>query len=457
MKIVSKALSVFLSLIIVFSFCPTVLASGNQPNPGDNLIKYELRAYPSGVEGFIARLYDLVMGRQYDQEGLNYWVSQLDEGNMNASNIARYFFSCEEYYDIGYTLDEYLNVLYKVFFDRSPDTEGFNYWKSLVLDQGKTRRDVLEGFINSKEWANVCLKYGVVSGTSVAPTDTKARSQGVVNFVSNLYSVVLGRTADQAGLDFWCDNLTYMRDTAKTCAKGFYDSKEFSDLYSKMNDEARVKAFYKVFLGRDPEGEGLAFWMYEIKGKSTKDGINILYNGFADSKEFKDICKANGIVVNMPSSTPAYKAVPTVTVTVQTSSGTKTVTGYYDRELAIAIMDKTNSYRASIGVGQVKINSEIIKATDVRSAETVVSFGHTRPNGSSFSSANPNYKTYSENLAAGTLYLDANTVVDLWKNSSGHNKNMTNSQWTNIGVSVFIVDGNSQGNKYNTYIVQQFS
>ena len=448
-----KSISAFLSLIIVFSFCPSVFASNRNPDPGDGLILCEMRAYPSGVEGFIARLYDLVMGRPYDQEGLNYWVSQLDEGNMNASNIARYFFSCEEYYGIGYTLDEYLNVLYRVFFDRQPDTEGYNYWKSLVLDQGKTRRDVLEGFINSKEWANICLKYGVVSGTSVAPSDTKARSQGVIDFVSNLYSVVLGRDADQGGLDFWCDNLTYMRDTAKTYAKGFYDSPEFSQLYSKMNDEARVKAFYKVFLGRDPEGEGLAFWMNEIKGKSTKDGINILYNGFADSKEFKDICKANGIVVNMPSSAPAYKADPKVTITIKTSSGTQTVTGYYDRELATAIMDKTNAYRASLGVGQVKIKSEIITATDIRAAETVVSFSHTRPDGSSFSSANPNYKTYSENLAAGTGKLDAATVVDLWKNSSGHNKNMTNSQWTYIGVSVFVPDSGS----YGMYIVEQFS
>ncbi|MCR5803442.1 MAG: DUF4214 domain-containing protein [Clostridia bacterium] len=453
MYIGKKAISAFLSFIIVFSFSPAVLASTTNPDPGDNLVLFEMRAYPSGVEGFIARLYDLVMGRQYDQEGLNYWVSQLDEGNMNASNIARYFFSCEEYYGIGYTLDEYLNVLYKVFFDRKPDTDGYNYWKSLVLDQGKTRRDVLEGFINSKEWANICLKYGVVSGTSVAPSDTKARSQGVVIFVSNLYSVVLGREADQAGLDFWCDNLTYMRDTAKTCAKGFYDSPEFSKLYSGMNDEARVKAFYKVFLGRDPEGEGLQFWMNEIKGKSTKDGINILYNGFADSKEFKDICKSNGIVVNMPSSAPAYKADPKVTISVSTSSGTQSITGYYDRELAIAIMDKTNAYRSSLGVGQVKVNAEIIKATDIRCAETVVSFAHTRPNGSSFSTANPNYKTYSENLAAGTGKLDADTVVNLWKNSTNHNKNMINSQWTNIGVSVFIPDSGS----YGTYIVEQFS
>ena len=193
--------------------------------------------------------------------------------------------------------------------------------------------------------------------------------------------------------------------------------------------------------------------MNEIKGKSTKEGINILYNGFADSKEFKDICKANGIVVNMPSSAPAYKSVSKVTISISSSSGTQNVTGYYDRELAIAIMDKTNAYRASLGVSQVKVNAEIIKATDIRSAETVVSFGHTRPNGSSFSTANPNYKTYSENLAAGTGNLDADTVVNLWKNSSGHNKNMTNSQWTNIGVSVFVSDSGS----YGVYIVEQFS
>ena len=45
MNINKKAISAFLSLIIVFSFCPTVLASNANPDPGDNLVLFEMRAY----------------------------------------------------------------------------------------------------------------------------------------------------------------------------------------------------------------------------------------------------------------------------------------------------------------------------------------------------------------------------------------------------------------------------
>jgi len=44
---------------------------------------------------------------------------------------------------------------------------------------------------------------------------------------------------------------------------------------------------YKTFLGRDPEDEGLTFWMDSMDKGMTKDQ---LFDSFVDSKEFSDIC-----------------------------------------------------------------------------------------------------------------------------------------------------------------------
>lgn len=453
MKLPYRFLSVLLSLIVVFSVCPQVMASDRGVRDDFVTIHYDIyKKYPAGVEGFIARLYDLVMGRSYDQEGLDYWKGQLDSGSMNASNIARFFFSCDEYYSLGYSLDDYITVLYKVFFDRKPDSEGFNYWKGLVLNNGKTRRDVLEGFINSQEWADVCIRFGVVSGTGVQPSYSVSRPQGVTDFVNSLYKDVLGRDSDKSGLDFWCDSLTYMTNSAKSSAKGFFDSDEFKALYKSKSDEDRVKVFYKVFLGREAEGDGLDYWKGQIKGKSVKEGISILFNGFVDSPEFADKCKKLGIIVNMPNPTPVYKAPSVITYTVETSSGTKSYSGYLDKELALNIMDATNAYRVSLGLPELSVNKDLIKATDIRVVELCYSFSHTRPNGGKFNSANPSCTANAENIAAGYGTMDASFVLNSWKSSSGHNKNMTSS-YNSIGVSVFVPSGNTQ---YGSYFIQQF-
>ncbi len=116
----------------------------------------------SGVEGFVSRLYQQTLNRLADSDGMNYWRNELIEQRLSGSEVAESFFNSEEFLLANYSNDDYICKLYNVFFDRNADDEGMHYWSQL-LDSGKSRNDILEGFANSNEWIEICNQYGIKS------------------------------------------------------------------------------------------------------------------------------------------------------------------------------------------------------------------------------------------------------------------------------------------------------
>ncbi|MDC7828733.1 MULTISPECIES: DUF4214 domain-containing protein [Pseudomonas] len=79
--------------------------------------------------------------------------------------------------------------LYQAAFDRTPDKPGLGYWID-KMDAGASLYEVASGFVASSE-------FQALNGTSPAPQA----------LVASLYGHVLGRTAEQAGLDYWTSQL----------------------------------------------------------------------------------------------------------------------------------------------------------------------------------------------------------------------------------------------------------
>ena len=75
----------------------------------------------------------------------------------------------------------------------------------------------------------------------------------------------------------------------------------------------------------------------------------------------------------------------------------------------------------------------------MRAREIEGAFSHTRPNGSSFSTAlkeqGASYRAAGENIAYGQR--SAEQVMEGWMNSSGHRANILSAQYTAIGVGVY--------------------
>ena len=117
------------------------------------------------------------------------------------------------------------------------------------------------------------------------------------------------------------------------------------------------------------------------------------------------------------------------------------------------VVDLVNAERAKEGLAALKMDATISKAALVRAKETEISFSHTRPNGSNFSTAlteqGVSYRGAGENIAWGQKSPEE--VMKGWMNSPGHRANILNKSYTTIGV------GNYQNASGTNYWTQLFT
>ena len=120
----------------------------------------------------------------------------------------------------------------------------------------------------------------------------------VKDFVSRLYTVVLGRPADPAGLEAWTKVLKNKTDNGAGVAKGFVDSDEFKS--KQMSNREYIEIMYKTFLDRSSDEGGMNAWL-----KVMDDGMSrmFVFKGFVESNEFTKICERYGIIRGMANLT----------------------------------------------------------------------------------------------------------------------------------------------------------
>lgn len=103
------------------------------------------------------------------------------------------------------------------------------------------------------------------------------------------------------------------------------------------------------------------------------------------------------------------------------------------------IVRLVNEERAKAGLSALTVDSGLEAAGLVRAKEIVSDFSHTRPDGTSFSTAireqNVSFRGAGENIAWGQRSPEE--VMDAWMNSPGHRANILNANFTRIGVGYY--------------------
>ena len=115
------------------------------------------------VADFVTRFYNYCLDREPDTEGLNGWVNMLLSKKITGAQVASGFIFSQEFTAKNTNNEDFLIILYRAFFNREPDAEGFGNWLGL-LNSGYSRQFVLAGFINSKEFKDLCSSYGIAAG-----------------------------------------------------------------------------------------------------------------------------------------------------------------------------------------------------------------------------------------------------------------------------------------------------
>ncbi len=118
-----------------------------------------------------------------------------------------------------------------------------------------------------------------------------------------------------------------------------------------------------------------------------------------------------------------------------------------------AILRLVNQERTQRGLSALVLDETISRAAQIRATEIIENFSHTRPNGSSFSTAldeaGVKAGRRAENIAAGQRSPEA--VMQSWMNSEGHRANILNPNLKKLGV------GYAEGGRYHTNWVQLFT
>lgn len=121
------------------------------------------------------------------------------------------------------------------------------------------------------------------------------------------------------------------------------------------------------------------------------------------------------------------------------------------------VLTLVNQERAKNGLAALNWGGVCKTAADVRVKEQMTLYSHTRPDGSSWSTACPEIAEtggkIGENLAVDNAAVSPQTVVQTWMNSPEHRKNILDPDFKYLTVG-FIFDPNSQ---HKTYWSQYFS
>ena len=274
MKKLSKVISIVMAFVMVLGIFVI--------NPVD--------AHASdGITDFVTRCYSLALQRDPDETGLNNWVESIKRGERVGSSVVYWFIFSEEYLAQDKSDEEFVNDLYTMFLGRPADEEGYNTWCGLIK-QGWSRQQIFGGFANSVEFDRICSNSGITAGFYTP--DYEIEQVNAVNlFVERLYKTCLGRLGDQGGQKTWVEGMLNGTYSGIACAANFIKSDEYVKL--NLSNEKYVENLYIGFMGRTFDADGKKMWLDLLNGyEMSRDQV---FEGFAKSVEFDNICKGYGV------------------------------------------------------------------------------------------------------------------------------------------------------------------
>jgi hypothetical protein len=173
---------------------------------------------------YVTQLYADLLDRPPDAGGLAYFTAVLDQSLASRAQVVLAIENSLEY------LTDEVEQVYAKFLGRAADPAGLTYWVG-VLEQGGTRAQVEAQILGSEE-------YFAVRGSA---TDD--------GFLLSLYTQVLDRPADAAGLEGWESLLSCCASRADIAAAVLASPESAAD---------EAQSLYQTYLHRAPDPGGLA-------------------------------------------------------------------------------------------------------------------------------------------------------------------------------------------------------
>ncbi len=287
--------------------------------------QYGIRYFADGgsTADPIAGLYQSVLGRAPDAEGLAFWQGALASG-QDLGSIESAFRGSQEFQGLGggggggnvtvqgagpqydnaqpitpsYGSTSAIENWYQTNLGRQADPAGLQYWSSAfgaTLDPNEIaqlqaspeymNRQAVSGFYDTELGRKAAqdttgLDYWAGLANAGTPLDVirqgiSGSSEGQTFDLNNLYQTELGRAPDTPGAEYWQSQLA--------AGKSIEDiQKEFNE--SKEGIGFDIGNLYEDVLGRKPDEPGLQFWLDAVERGVPREEI---LKSFEQAPEFE--------------------------------------------------------------------------------------------------------------------------------------------------------------------------
>jgi len=121
---------------------------------GGGVFKFDRQAEVTRSQ--VTEIYVATFGRAPDTAGLAYWVGQVGAGHLSIDQVAQSFFDQPETktkYPQGTTHDVFLTTIYQNVLNREPDLEGLHYWEGELGRGAFSRSQAIMAIINGAKAA----------------------------------------------------------------------------------------------------------------------------------------------------------------------------------------------------------------------------------------------------------------------------------------------------------------
>ena len=282
-----KFVAAFLMAAVMFTAIPI---KSNIVNADITYLDRESKVgnFIDGINSFLDRLYYIALDRPTDPDGRFIWFNHVIYDGYSGADVVRGILYSPEFLNKNCSNEEFVQILYQAVLDRNADAEGLSNW-SQKLAAGSTRQSIIEGFLATPEWTNLCLIYGIPSGNDIDPTIAILPTDQSRAFCRWIYQSVTGDMPDENNVEIWAAQLINLQKTPTELAHDIL----FGPYASALSNYDWLVRVYRNILVREPNGDFQSCLDMINNGTVTREAV---FTMSCNSNEWAQTCGGFGLL-----------------------------------------------------------------------------------------------------------------------------------------------------------------
>lgn len=252
------------------------------------------------LESFINNVYSIMLERDSDEEGVEYWLNKIINGEIGILDFINQILDQDEFKNLEINSEDFIIKTYDLLMNREPDEEGFKYWLEKIgtTNDVNEKLNLISQMAHSEEFSTKINELEILLKKEIIEEDKEEVPEQLSDldvFIKDAYTYILGRDGDEGGITYWKDQLQSKQKGALDLINEFITLEEFKS--RNLTDKQFISSMYEVLFNRTADSGGLEYWngIYN-KDKSSKRMQSIVFN-IADDEEFLNRIKNMDIIL----------------------------------------------------------------------------------------------------------------------------------------------------------------